>query len=213
MTSGRSTSPSGAGRPPSAGFDRAAPRACPKSHGPAWLLGIKRLIGDQWGVAAVEFALTLPIMITALLGTVEIANLVKSYGKAVSAAQTVADLTAQSSALSTAQMESIRTAAQRVLDPLVTNTGNLGIDVISVGFDAAGTPSQLWRYQWGAVPDSPSLAGATGLGALGESVIMVRLSYVCVPVLHHIVPSKTFTELSYTRPRLVRKIALNGVGG
>ncbi|CUW38437.1 conserved protein of unknown function (TadE-like,15-56) [Magnetospirillum sp. XM-1] len=174
---------------------------------------LRRLIGDKRGVAAVEFALTLPIMITALLGTVEITNLVKSYGKTVSAAQTVADLTAQSSSLTSTQMDSIRTAAQRVLDPLVSNAGNLGLDVVSVGFDAAGTPSQLWRYQWGAVSGAPSLAGAKGLGAAGESVIMVRLSYVCVPVLHHLVPSKTFTEMSYTRPRLVRKIALNGVGG
>lgn len=174
---------------------------------------LRRLIGDRSGVAAVEFALTLPIMITALLGTVEITNLVRSYGKAVSAAQTVADLTAQSPSLTTAQMDSIRTAAQRVLDPLPSNTGNLGLDVVSVGFDAAGNPSQLWRYQWGAVSGAPSLTGAKGLGAVGESVIMVRLSYVCVPVLHHLVPSKTFTEMSYTRPRLVRKIALNGVGG
>ncbi|EME68663.1 Flp pilus assembly protein TadG [Paramagnetospirillum caucaseum] len=173
----------------------------------------RRLWGNCRGVAAVEFALTLPIMITALLGTVEIANLVKSYGKVVSAAQSVADLTAQSSSLTTAQMDSIRTAAQRVLDPLVTNATNLGIDVVSVGFDAGGSPSQLWRYQWGAVSGSPSLSGAAGLGAAGESVIMVRLSYVCVPVLHHIVPSKTFSEMSYTRPRLVRRIALNGVGG
>jgi Flp pilus assembly protein TadG len=173
----------------------------------------RSLVGDRRGVAAVEFALALPIMITALLGTVEIANLVKSYGKAVSAAQTVADLTAQSSSLTTSQMDSIRTAAQRVLDPLASDAAKLGIDVVSVGFNAAGSPSQLWRYQWGNVSGTPSLAGATGLGAAGESVIMVRLSYICVPVLHHIVPSKTFTEMSYTRPRLVRKIALNGVGG
>lgn len=174
---------------------------------------LRRLIGDRCGVAAVEFALAMPVMITALLGTVEIANLVKGYGKAVSAAQTVADLAAQAPSLSTAQMDAIRTAAQRVLDPLPSGSANLGIDVVSVGFDAAGNPSQLWRYQWGGVSGTPSLAGAKGLGGAGESVIMVRLSYVCVPVLHHIVPSKTFTEMSYTRPRLVRRIALNGVGG
>ncbi|MBI3446785.1 MAG: pilus assembly protein [Magnetospirillum sp.] len=174
---------------------------------------LKRLLRDQRGVAVVEFALAMPIMITAMLGTVEIANLVKSYGKAVSASQTVADLTAQSSALSTAQMDAIRTAAQRVLDPLISSQTNLGVDVTSVGFDAAGNPLQLWRYQWGATQASVSLSGAKGLGVAGESVIMVKLSYVCVPVLHRLVPNKTFTEVSYTRPRLVRKIALNGVGG
>ena len=174
---------------------------------------LRRLRRDTRGVAVVEFALSLPIMITAMLGTVEIANLVKSYGKAVSASQTVADLTAQAASLTTAQMDSIRTAAQRVLDPLPSSLTNLGVDVVSVGFDAAGNPLQIWRYKWGATQATVTLTGAKGLGVVGESVIMVRLSYVCVPVLHNLVPSMTFTEVSYTRPRLVRKIALNGAGG
>lgn len=174
---------------------------------------IRRFWHDRRGVAAVEFALAMPMMITALLGTVEISNLVKSYGKAVSAAQTVADLTAQATSLTTTQMNSIRTAAQRVLDPLASDGSVLGVDVVSVGFSSTGAPTQLWRYQWGAVSGAPSLTGATGLGTTGESVIMVRLSYICVPLLHHLVPSKTFVEMSYTRPRQVRRIALDGVGG
>ncbi|CAA7613153.1 Flp pilus assembly protein TadG [Candidatus Terasakiella magnetica] len=177
------------------------------------LARLRRLWTETKGLAAVEFAILMPVMVTAMLGTVEISNVVKSYSKAVSASQTVADLASQSNTLTTAQLDAIAVAAQRVLDPLSSTKTNLGIDVVSVGFDAQGNPSQLWRYQWGATSAPLSLNAAKGLGVAGDSVVMVRLGYICVPLLHEIVPSITFTETSVSRPRLVRKIALNGVTG
>jgi Flp pilus assembly protein TadG len=177
-------------------------------------LRLNRLYKDTAGLAALEFALVLPLMLTALLGTIEVWNLVTSYSKAVSASQTVADLTSQSSALTTTQMNSIVVAAQRVLDPLVSNTTSLGISVVSVGFDATNKPIQLWKFGWGtAAAATPTLSGAAGLGVTGESVILVNLTYTCTPLIHDIVPQATFTETSYSRPRLVKKIALNGVTG
>lgn len=175
---------------------------------------LKRLYKNTAGLAALEFALVLPLMITAMLGTVEVWNLVTSYSKTVSASQTVADLTSQSASLTTAQMNSIVVAAQRVLDPMVSNTTTLGISVVSVGFDAANKPIQLWKFGWGtAAAAAPSISGAAGLGVTGDSVILVNLSYTCIPLIHDIVPQVTFTETSYSRPRLVKKIALNGVTG
>ena len=174
---------------------------------------LRSLARDKGGLAALEFALVLPLMLTAMLGTVEISNLVNSYGKAVSASQTVADLTSQSSSLTTAQVNSIVVAAQRVLDPLASDTTNLGIDIVSVGFDAANKPIKLWQFSWGKSAPSIALTGAQGLGVAGESVILVSLSYTCIPLIHQIVPQITFNEVSYSRPRLVRKIALNGVTG
>lgn len=173
---------------------------------------LARLGRDRRGLAAIEFAFVLPIMLLALLGTVEISNLVNSYSKTVSASQTVADLTGQSAALTTADMNGIVAAAQRVLDPLISNSTTLGVEVTSIGFDAANKPIQLWRFSWGMAQAS-ALSGAQGLGITGESVIMVSLSYTCIPLIHDIVPQKTFREVSYSRPRLARKIALNGVTG
>ena len=175
---------------------------------------LMRLFKDTRGLAAIEFALVLPLMISAMLGTVEVWNLVTSYSKAVSASQTVADLTSQSSTLTTAQMNSIVVAAQRVLDPLASDTTTLGISVVSVGFDATNKPIQLWKFGWGtSAAASPAITGANGLGVTGDSVILVNLSYTCIPLIHQIVPQVTFVETSYSRPRLVKKIALNGVTG
>ncbi|TAN61920.1 MAG: pilus assembly protein [Magnetospirillum sp.] len=171
------------------------------------------LISDTRGLAAIEFAMVLPVMLAAMLGTVEICNLVNSYSKAVSASQTVADLTSQSSSVTTAQMNALAVAAQRVLDPLTSDATTLGINVVSIGFDAANKPIQLWKFSWGASGATPSIAGANGLGVTGDSVIMVQLSYTCIPLIHEIVSQITFNEVSYSRPRLVKKIALNGVTG
>ncbi|RAU21141.1 pilus assembly protein [Paramagnetospirillum kuznetsovii] len=164
------------------------------------------------GLAAIEFAVVMPMMLIALLGTVEISNLVNSYSKTVSASQTVADLTSQSQSLTTTDLNSIVIAAQRVLDPLISDATTLGIDVVSIGFDAGNHPVQLWHYAWG-MTQATALSGAQGLGVAGESVVMVTLSYKCVPLIHDIVPQKVFKEVSYSRPRLVRKIAYNGVTG
>ena len=164
------------------------------------------------GLAAIEFAVVMPMMLIALLGTVEISNLVNSYSKTVSASQTVADLTSQSQALTTTDMNSIVIAAQRVLDPLISDAATLGVDVVSIGFDNGNKPIQLWRYSWG-MAQTVSLTGAQGFGVTGESVVMVSLSYKCIPLIHDIVPEITFKEVSYTRPRLVRKISYNGVTG
>ncbi len=172
------------------------------------------LLSNTSGMAAVEFALLAPVMLTAMLGTVEICNVVTSYSKAVSASQTVADLTTQSASLTTAQMNSIVVGAQRVLDPLVSDATTLGINVVSIGFDAANKPIQLWKFGWGTTSAAtPVITGASGLGVTGDSVVMVSLSYTCIPLIHEIVPQITFSEVSYSRPRLVKKIALNGVTG
>lgn len=172
------------------------------------------LFSDTRGVAAVEFALVLPVMLAAMLGTVEVSNLVSSYSKSVSASQTVADLTTQASSLTTAQMNSIVAGAQWVLTPLVSDATTLGVNVVSVGFDANNNPIKLWTFGWGTTAGTtPSIAGAAGLGVTGDSVILVSLSYTCIPLIHEIVPQITFNEVSYSRPRLVQKIALNGVTG
>jgi Flp pilus assembly protein TadG len=174
---------------------------------------IRALIANVSGLAALEFALVLPVMITAMLGAVESSNIVKSYAKAVSASQTVADLTAQSSALTTAQMNSIVVAAQQVLSPLNSDATVLGVEVISVGFSSTNAPTQLWRFSWGTIQPTLSLTGAKNLGATGDSVVMVTLAYKCIPLVQDIVSQVTFSEVSYSRPRLVRKIPLNGVTG
>ena len=174
---------------------------------------LARFGSDVRGVSVVEFALVAPIMVTTFLGMVEINNLTTSYGKAVTAAQTVADLVTQSPSLTTMQASSIVVGAQRTLDPLISTTANMSVDISSIAFDATGKPYQAWTYHWGMASSPPSPTLAAGMGAANESVIVTVLNYTCTPVIHNIVPQITFNQTAFSRPRTTLKIAFNGVTG
>ncbi len=174
---------------------------------------IRRWIKDTHGLAAVEFALIAPVMVAALLGMIEVNNIITSYSKSVSAAQSVSDLVSQSNSLVTSQVDSIVVAAQRILDPLISDATTLSVDVSSIALDANDKPYQAWTYHWGKSSTPPSPTLATGLGAANESVIVAALSYTCTPLIHEILPQATFNEIAITRPRTTRKIAYNGVTG
>jgi len=169
-----------------------------------------RLIQDRRGIIGVEYALLLPLMVSALMGAAETFWAVQAYGKAVSAAQTVADLTARSDTQSTTNMAAIATAAQRVMDPLPSGTNAMGIHVASVGFNNAGTAVTQWSYVWGTGALAVPLTVAANLGRPGESVVMVSFAYAHTPLMHDFFGSLTFRETAVARPRITRNIPFTG---
>jgi Flp pilus assembly protein TadG len=174
---------------------------------------LARLCRDQRGIAATEFALVLPIMVAMLMGMIEVRDAVEAYGKALSATQTVADLTSRADSQTTATMNMIASAAQRVLDPMPSGTDRLGIRVASIGIATNGTPTLLWSYSFGGATDAPNLAKAKGLANPGESVVMVNLSYIHPPLIKDVIGTITVKETAWSRPRLVRLIPYNGSTG
>ena len=168
------------------------------------------LFADAGGAIAVEYALLLPMMVATLLGAVETFAAVQAYGKAVSAVQTVADLTARVDTQSSASMAAIVTAAQRVMDPLPGSAATMGIRVESVVFGATGTPSAQWTFNWGSGAAAVPLSVASGLGKPGESVVTVSLRYDHAPLLHDILGTLTFREIAVARPRTTRVIPFSG---
>ncbi|MBX9633587.1 MAG: pilus assembly protein [Magnetospirillum sp.] len=172
-----------------------------------------RLAHNERGIAATEFALVLPIMVLMLMGMVEVRGAVEAYGKALSATQTVADLTSRADSQTTTTMNVIASAAQRVLDPMPSGSDRLGIRVASIGIATNGTPTLLWSYSFGGATDAPNLEAARGLASPGESVIMVNLTYIHPPLLKDIVGTLTTRETAWSRPRLVRLIPYNGSTG
>jgi len=174
---------------------------------------LRRLRRDQDGVAATEFALILPVMVLMLVGMAEVFGLVQAYGKALSAAQVVSDLTSRADSQTTASMDAIVTGAQRVLDPLPSGADRLGVRVASVGISSGGQPTLLWSYSWGGGAPAIVTGDAAGLAARGESVIMVTMRYTHPPLLQAILGSVSMNNSVVSRPRLVRLISFNGSTG
>jgi len=162
---------------------------------------LRRFAGNQRGVAAVEMALVMPVMLILLLGSLETVTLLRADSKVQAIAFTTGDLMTLEPTLSTATVNDIFTAASLMIQPF-TSTG-LKIGVASVVFDPVdGSPSVAWTeaLNGGAVPNP--LTMAAGMGAPGESVIIVYVEYAYPALFADVVFSPITLDESVTvRPR------------
>jgi len=168
---------------------------------------------DQSGIAAVEFALILPIMLLLFLGSFETTNLVLAYMKLEASAETAADLVAQTrvnTVLQSTDFTNITNAAKQVLSPLPTSGVLLKIAFASVTYNT-GSAVIDWHTEVNSatpittanIPNNASLANL-GNQASGstDSVIIVTLTYsYSSPYTYILSSSYTLTESAFNRPR------------
>jgi Flp pilus assembly protein TadG len=96
---------------------------------------------DAHGVAAIEFALILPVMLALLFGTTEFGRAIDHYRRVTLLARAVADLTSQGDGQATmaaASMTDIVAAAKLVLTPYPNSGAKIVISALSVPADGAG---------------------------------------------------------------------------
>ena len=168
---------------------------------------------DPSGIAAVEFALILPIMLLLFLGSFETTNLVLAYMKLEASAETAADLVAQTrvnTVLQSTDFTNITNAAKQVLSPLPTSGVLLKIAFASVTYNT-GSAVIDWHTEVNSatpittanIPNNVSLANL-GNQASGstDSVIIVTLTYsYSSPSTYMLSSSYTLTESAFNRPR------------
>jgi Flp pilus assembly protein TadG len=97
-------------------------------------LASDRLIRDTHGVSAVEFGLIAPLMVSLYLGCVEISDGVSARRKVTLVASTIANLTAQSTTLSTTDVSNILDASTAIIYPYSSST--LKITISGIAIDA-----------------------------------------------------------------------------
>lgn len=161
---------------------------------------IQRFTSDIRGIAAIEFALVVPVMLVLLTGIIEISNLASAQRRVVEAAHAAADLIAQGSDFSSTDLSDILAASRYVMTPF--DDSNMTIGVASVRFDSDGDAYEDWTYAYngGSVASSTTLAN--GMGEAGGSVILVSVTYSYTPLLSAIISTTyTLSETAYVRPR------------
>ncbi len=115
---------------------------------------LRRFRLSESGVAAVEFALMIPVMITVWVGMVVSTDALNAEKKVTLLARTLADMTTQMVAVSQADMDSIFKATESVIWPH-PSTG-LGMRVVAIDIDGAGKAF----VDWSVVPTDSSIKGS-----------------------------------------------------
>jgi len=164
----------------------------------------RRFARSRRGVAAIEFAFVLPVMLTVYFGVVEVAQGVMIDRKVTDLNRALADLTAQGTSISDAEISNIFDAAQTIMAPFTSVAPKMAI--VSVVIDSSGVAKVCWSAQRNStVPKrGDTVALPDNLKIASTSLIMATASYDFTPLIGYLVtgPIVIGNTPIYMRPRI-----------
>lgn len=171
----------------------------------------RRFATDRRGLAAVEFALIVPVMLVMYFGTLETTNALTAARRVSNVAETAADLVAQETSVTTSDMNDVFSASTAILTPF--DTSSVRIVISSVVADSSNVTRVAWSQAYGgatARSTNSSVTLPTGLTTAGTSVIMAEVTYTYTsPIGTFITGPITMSEKAYLRPRRTTAVSLN----
>ncbi len=164
---------------------------------------LHRFVRHAGGLAAVEFALIVPVLITLYFGTLETTNALTASRRVTNVAETAADLVAQATSVSTADLNDIFAASTAILTPF--NAQSVQIVISSVVADTNNKTTIAWSAAYGGATARATNSAFTlpaGLTTPNTSVVMAEVTYTYTsPLGTFITGPLTMSEIAYLRPR------------
>lgn len=160
---------------------------------------IQKFAKSTKAIAAVEFALMAPIMITLWCGIVETSYLLMAKRKLVATTYSCADLVAQERTITSDNINDIITASSLIMTPF--DSSNLNIAIVYIEFDAStGNPEVDWSEPSGS--GSGLESEVVGMGSPGDKVVVVDTSFNYQPLFADMIfGNMTLSERAFAKPR------------
>lgn len=185
-----------------------------------WKSALRRLKGDQSGVAAIEMAMVLPVLLILFCGMIDVTALLSDNRRLSYSANTVANLVAKLESPATpAQIADAFKAVELVMKS--AQTADVRVDVYNYRKVTTTVPASI-RRQWfhtngtGRQCTAPTTTGLINLMAAGNDVIVIVTCATYTPILSTLTQWKMFgasfpmREQIVVRPRFSLLIDCNG---
>jgi Flp pilus assembly protein TadG len=202
------------------------PQHIPQPNG--ILRKLRRCRRDQKGMAAIEFALVVPIMIGMYFMLNETANGLRAARKTTMVARVMADLTTRPATISDGDRNDIFAAAAPIVSPFTSSPQSYRIT--SIRFDATGNGYVDWSEVSGSGglgsaharctptefrptrPDLIPLVVPAGLKVPNTSVVLAEAMLTYKPIIGwNITGTIDLQDKLYMRPRTTDNVTRNGV--
>jgi Flp pilus assembly protein TadG len=167
----------------------------------------RKLIGDRRGVAAVEFAFVVPIMVLMLAGSFEADQAYEVSRKVTITTVELTDLVTRQSTITSAQMTTILSAASAIAAPFPT--ANMKIVISEVSTDANNKTTVTWSQTLNgtALVTGTTVSIPAQLVQPNTSLIWGQVSYAFTPGLgYQVIGPLTLSDQIYKSPRLSTSI-------
>ncbi len=166
------------------------------------------LIGDRRGVAAIEFAMIVPIMLVMFFGVVEFTSAIAVDRKVTLMARTLSDLTSQSNTVGDSDMANFFAASNGIMTPY--DSAPVKATITELYVDPTTHRARVrWSraFQGGAaqpahqVGDVVSIPSALAID--GTYLIFSEVKYLYTPAVGYVMAKAgiTLSDVAYTRPR------------
>lgn len=179
-------------------------------------LRLMRLPLEESGVAAVEFSLILPIMITLWIGGVEITGALSVDRRLNSFASSMGDLVARSKTVTYAQIDDIFNLSEAAMFPY-SDTG-MSMRITAVDIDDAGAATVAWSRSSGSgLPKYAKNTNVTssvpstlrGVANKGTQLIMAEVSHVYRPAVGYVITGDlSLSDRMFFVPRLTKQVKI-----
>lgn len=169
------------------------------------LSGLSRFGVDERGVAAVEFALIAPLLITLYAGLAEMCQAYMAQKRTGHVASQIADIVAQTDVVTRDEIADVFAIGALVLNPFPSTPLTMRVTAVTRGSD--GVARVAWSRGQGMTARSGTVPVPAGLIANGESIILSEANYAYRSPLATFLPGTTnFASTYYLRPRLVDQV-------
>lgn len=108
-----------------------------------------RFLRDTRGVAAIEFAIVMPLLVLMLLGTVELARAIDADRRFGNATAVTADLVAREQTLTDADLDGMMNSITHLMSPYDGTALSLGITAVRKPINPDEQPKVEWSYKHG----------------------------------------------------------------
>jgi Flp pilus assembly protein TadG len=168
---------------------------------------LKKAHRAQSGMAAVEFAMVLPAMLALVFGSIEVTNALVCKGEVTNTASTAADLIAQETKVTDADLNNVYASLNALLYPYPTS--GTQVRITSIIDDGQGGAKVAWSQAQNVTPytTGQAMTVPTGLIQSGGSVIYAEVTYSYTSPFTYIIHSPiSMANAFYSHPRRVPQI-------
>jgi Flp pilus assembly protein TadG len=167
-----------------------------------------RFVRERRGLAAVEFALLLPVLLTLYLGSYEVTTGLSIQRKVSLTAHALADLSSQFTSISDSDMSNILNAASDIIAPYAS--ASLQVVVSELSVNAQGQASVVWSDTLNGTALTPgqSVTIPSSLAVPNTYLMFGQASYNYNPTYGYVVTGPlTLSDQIYMAPRQSNSIA------
>ncbi len=167
-----------------------------------------RFFSSTRGVAAIEFAAIIPVLLLLLLGSFDAGRTIAIYTKVRAATSTVDNVTNQYKTIHDADMQQILGATSVVLSPYPSAPIVVVVSQISIDLNGKATVSWSDAFNGTARPVGSSVNPPAGLATPNSTLILGEVSYGYTPQFGYFLTGPiTLTDNLYVTPRSSASIA------